>query len=169
MRAPPLALTSAGARTLAELAAARRALTAYSALMAPPATTRLPTRGFYASRAGAGLILEKPWEIANISRAHRRTGPAIQLNYTISGAEFAAWAQPNAARDMVRHLRELSVCAPSSGVLSGCRFPLPRIIRYLIGLGPWIFPNGLSNSPSGTNSTSDGILARHPVDCRRLP
>jgi len=41
-----LALTSAGARHVGGTSCGRRALTAYSARWRPPATTRLPTRGF---------------------------------------------------------------------------------------------------------------------------
>lgn len=95
-----LALTSAGARTLAELAAA-----GVPSLLIPldgaARNHQTANARLYASRAGAGLILEKPWEIANIAaRIEELVGNPVELHDL--GRRIAAWAQPNAARDMVR-------------------------------------------------------------------
>ncbi|HUI79715.1 MAG TPA: UDP-N-acetylglucosamine--N-acetylmuramyl-(pentapeptide) pyrophosphoryl-undecaprenol N-acetylglucosamine transferase [Bryobacteraceae bacterium] len=94
-----LAVTSAGARTLAELAAA-----GVPALLVPlegaahnhqAANARL-----YASHLGYGLVLEDPWQIATVAGniEHLVSNPA---EMRVFSRRAAAWCQPNAARDLV--------------------------------------------------------------------
>jgi UDP-N-acetylglucosamine--N-acetylmuramyl-(pentapeptide) pyrophosphoryl-undecaprenol N-acetylglucosamine transferase len=133
-----LALTSAGARTLAELAAA-----GVPSLLIPlegaARNHQTANAHLYASQVG-GLLVDKPLEIAAIAaRIEKLLSNPSELRSL--ALRTAGWAQPNAARALV-HVCERYLFASrpvKSESLPVSVFPHRSVSN---DAGPWIFPSG---------------------------